>query len=167
MQLPTQTLYQAIPTYTAQYIGAGRRDRIRVGLRHTVALAVGSTFLISLITFFFAQALASGFGIEGPSAAYCVANIRWLSFPILLFALYFPCTGSYQGIGKGMVSTALSTTFLTACLFLAYSLHHIPAIGYRSLFVCKPIAWVFVVTIDYIYYFKGQWENASAISEEG
>lgn len=163
MHLPTQTLYQAIPTYTAQNIGAGKRERIRVGLRHTVMLAVGSTFFISAATFFFAEPLAAAFGIEGLSASYCAENVKWLSFPILLFALYFPCTGLYQGAGKGMVSTALSSTFLSICLLFAYTLQHIPAIGYRSLFICKPMAWVIVTSINYVYYFKGRWEAASAI----
>lgn len=163
MHLPTQTLYQAIPTYTAQNIGAGKRERIRIGLKDTVMLAVGSTFFISAAAFFFAEPLAAVFGIEGLSASYCAENVKWLSFPILLFALYFPCTGLYQGVGKGMVSTALSSTFLSICLLFAYTLQHIPAIGYRSLFICKPMAWVIVASINYIYYFKGRWETASAI----
>ena len=163
MHLPTQTLYQAIPTYTAQNIGAGKRDRIRTGLRHTVMLAVCSTFIISAVTFFFASPIASAFGIDGLSASYCVEHIKWLSFPILLFALYFPCTGLYQGVGKGMVSTALSTTFLSICLLFAYTLQYIPAVGYRSLFICKPMAWVVVASINYIYYFNGRWEKSSAV----
>lgn len=169
MQLPTQTLYQAIPTYASQNIGAGKRERVRKGLRHTVILAVGSTLIVSVVTFFYAAPIAAAFGIKGLSASYCAANIRWLSFPILLFALYFPCTGLYQGVGKGMVSTTLSSTFLTVCLLFAYTLQYIPTIQYRSLFICKPMAWVIVATINYIYYFKGQWETSSAIeiNEEG
>ena len=159
MQLPTQTLYQAIPTYTAQNIGAGKRERIRTGLKHTVIMAVLSTLAISTITFFFATPIASAFGISGLSAEYCTSNIKWLSFPILLFALYFPCTGLYQGMGKGFVSTALSTSFLTVCLLLAYTLQYIPAVGYRAIFICKPIAWVLISALNYVYYFTGRWER--------
>lgn len=127
-----QTLYQAIPTYTAQNIGVGKRDRIRTGLRHTVMLAVCSTFIISAVTFFFASPIASAFGIEGLSASYCVEHIKWLSFPILLFA---------------------------------YTLQYIPAVGYRSLFICKPMAWVVVASINYIYYFNSRWEKSSAVGK--
>lgn len=169
MHLPTSTLYQALPTYTAQNIGAKKRERIRIGLRHTVILAVGSTLIISVVTFFFAAPLAASFGIEGLSASYCAENIKWLSFPILLFALYFPCTGLYQGVGKGMISTALSSAFLTICLIFAYTLQYIPAIGYRSLFICKPMSWAIISAVNYMYYFKGKWETASAIkmNQEG
>lgn len=166
MQLPTQTLYQAIPTYTAQNIGAGKKERIRTGTKHTVIMAVLATLLISIVTFFFASPIAHSFGISGLSAEYCTANIRWLSFPMLLFALYFPCTGLYQGMGKGMVSTALSSSFLTVCLILAYALQYISSIGYRSLFICKPIAWVIIASINYVYYFKGKWENAYHVNTD-
>lgn len=164
MQLPTQTLYQAIPTYTAQNLGAKKENRIRIGLRHTVIMAVLSTLIISIATFFFAESITGSFGISGLSAQYCAENIKWLSFPILLFALYFPCTGLYQGMGKGMVSTIMSTTFLSVCLFLAYTMQYIPAIGFRAIFICKPIAWVIVATVNYIYYFRGKWMRGNFIS---
>ncbi|MDO4163485.1 MAG: MATE family efflux transporter [Bacteroides sp.] len=163
MHLPTTTLYQALPTYTAQNIGAGRRERIRSGLNHTVVMSMVGTFIISVIAFFWAQPIATSFGISGLSAEYCTAHTRWLSFPILMFALYFPYTGLYQGVGKGMVATVMSSTFLTICLMFAYTLQYIPEVGYRSLFVCKPLAWLFMVAINYVYYFKGGWQNSKAV----
>lgn len=163
MHLPTTTLYQAIPTYTAQNIGAGKRERIRKGLNHTVMMALIGTLVISLVTFFFAEPIAASFGISGLSARYCISHIHWLSFPILMFALYFPYTGLYQGVGKGMVATVMSGTFLIICLLFAYTLRYIPEVGYRSLFVCKPLAWICMVVINYIYYFKGSWKSSKAV----
>lgn len=163
MHLPTTTLYQAIPTYTAQNIGAGKRERIRKGLNHTVVMALIGTLVISLVTFFFAEPIAASFGISGLSARYCISHIHWLSFPILMFALYFPYTGLYQGVGKGMAATVMSGTFLIICLLFAYTLRYIPEVGYRSLFVCKPLAWICMVVINYIYYFKGSWKSSKAV----
>jgi len=162
MHLPTSTLYQAIPTYTAQNLGAEKPQRIRAGLRHTVIMAVIFTLAVSIAVFALAPEIASSFGISGLSAQYCISHVRCLAFPILLFAVYFPCTGLYQGMGKGMVSTALSTGFLACCLMFAYLLRYIPAIGYRSLFICKPLAWVIITTVNYIYYFSGKWEKPQA-----
>lgn len=163
MHLPAQTLYQAIPTYTAQNIGAGKQERIRRGINHTVVMSMIGTLAISVTTFFYADTIATTFGIGGISAEYCATHIRWLSFPILMFALYFPYTGLYQGVGKGMVATAMSSTFLAICLVFAYTLQYVPAIGYRSLFICKPIAWVFMVVINFLYYFKGGWRVSQAV----
>lgn len=151
MQLPTSTIYQAMSTYASQNLGAKKRERIIPGLRQGVIMAVISTLAISIAPFALAPIIAGSFGIAGDSLQYCVEHIRWLSFPILLFALYFPCTGLYQGVGKGMVSTLLSTSFLLICLAFAFFLQMIPEIGYRSLFVCKPISWVIVSLINYVY----------------
>lgn len=163
MHLPTTALYQSIPTYTAQNIGANHKERIRIGLRHTVIMAMISTLFISIVTFFGTPMIVNSFSISGLSAQYCVANIRWLSFPILLFAIYFPCTGLYQGMGKGMIATASSVAFLTVCLILAYTLQYIPAIGYQSIFISKPISWVIIATLNYIYYFSGKWKKGTIL----
>lgn len=159
MHLPTNTLNQAMATYTAQNVGAGNQSRIRAGLRQTVAMACGITFVLSIVTFFFAESIAAAFGISGTAARFCAAHIRCLSFPFLLFALYYPCTGLYQGVGKGFVSTALSTAFLALCLLFGYALQYIPAVGMASVWICKPITWVIIVPINYLYYWKGNWQK--------
>ncbi len=164
MHLPTNTLNQAIPTYTAQNIGAKKPERLRQGLRHTVIMAMSFTAVLSVLSFAFAPQIAGGFGISGVSAEYCTMHIRCLAFPFLIFAWYFPCTGMYQGAGKGMAATAMSTTFLALCLTFGYGLQYIPAIGHASLWICKPLAWMIVAPINYIYYFKGNWKNAKIIN---
>ena len=58
-----------------------------------------------------------------------------------------------------MVSTTFSSSFLVVCLILAYALQYIPAVDYRALFICKPISWAIIASINYIYYFKGKWET--------
>ena len=70
MHLPTSTLYQAIPTYTAQNLGAEKPQRIRAGLRHTVIMAVIFTLAVSIAVFVLAPEIASSFGISGLSAQY-------------------------------------------------------------------------------------------------
>ncbi len=163
MHLPTNTLNQAIPTYTAQNIGAKKPERLSIGLRHTVIMAMSFTAILSVLSFTFAPQIAGSFGISGTSAYYCTMHIRCLAFPFLIFAFYFPCTGMYQGARKGMAATAMSTTFLALCLTFGYGLQYVPSIGKASLWICKPLAWMIVAPINYIYYFKGNWRNVKTI----
>lgn len=165
MHLPTNTLNQAISTYTAQSIGAKKPERIGIGLKHTIIMTTGITLVCSIISFWFASPIAAFFGIGGQAADYCVRHIRTLAFPFLLFAVYFPCTGLYQGVGKGMASTMLSTAFLVLCLSFGYGLQYVPAIGHTSLFICKPFAWLIIVPVNYWYYFRGTWRNAGIITK--
>lgn len=161
MHLPTSTLNQAIATYAAQNKGAGKSERIRQGLRHTVIMACLLTGLLSVASFLFAEQIASGFGISGESAAYCVRHIRIMAFPFLLFSWYFPCTGMYQGVGKGSAATAMSTTFLIICLCIGYGGSRF--LGETALFIAKPLAWVCMIPINYTYYFRGSWKDTKIL----
>lgn len=165
MHLPTNTLNQAISTYTAQNIGAKKPERISLGLKHTIIMTTGITPICSILSFTFAEPIAAFFGISGQATQYCVQHVRTLAFPFLLFAFYFPCTGLYQGAGKGMAATMMSSAFLVLCLSFGYGLQYAPAIGHNSLFICKPLAWMILVPFNYWYYFRGTWRNAKIITK--
>lgn len=76
MNLPASALYQALPTYTAQNMGAGKPKRIRAGLRHAVAMSLLITFILLSAAFACAPFLAESFGVSGLSARYCAEHIR-------------------------------------------------------------------------------------------
>lgn len=166
MHLPTNTMNQAISTYAAQNKGAGKIDRIEKGLKQAIMVAMAVTGILSIGSFLLAPQIVAAFGISGQSAVYCTKHIRILAFPFLLFALYFPCTGMYQGVGKGSSATAMSSTFLAICLVLGYTLRYVPAIGEMSLMICKPITWMLMIPINYSYYFKGTWKKANIINRK-
>lgn len=163
MHLPTNVMNQGISTFAAQNKGAGKTDRIQKGLKQSIIVATIATGTLSLLSFLLAPRITAAFGISGQSAIYCTQHIRILAFPFMLFSLYFPCTGMYQGVGKGSSATAMSTTFLYICLILGYSLCRIPAIGEKSLMICKPVTWLLMQPINYVYYFRGTWKNAKVI----
>lgn len=165
MHLPTNTMNQAISTYAAQNKGAGRTERISIGLKQAILIAMAVTGVLSVGSFFLAPQIVAAFGISGQSAVYCMKHIRILAFPFLLFALYFPCTGMYQGVGKGSSATAMSSTFLVICLLLGYTLRYVPAIGEMSLMICKPVTWMIMIPINYTYYFKGKWKDVDIIGK--
>lgn len=76
MNLPASALYQTLPTYTAQNMGAGKPERIRAGLRHAVAMSLMITFILLPAAFACAPFLAESFGVSGLSARYCAEHIR-------------------------------------------------------------------------------------------
>lgn len=166
MNLPASALYQALPTYTAQNMGAGKPERIQAGLRHAVAMSLMITFILLSAAFACAPFLAESFGVSGLSARYCAEHIRWFSFPPLFFALYFPCLGLYQGAGKGMAAAALSVSYLSVCLLLAYGLRQVLAAGYRALFWRQPISWALIAAVNYLYYFKGNWRGVKLTAKK-
>ena len=122
MHLPAQTLTQAMATYSAQNKGAEQPERIEKGMRQSICMVALFTIPLSLFSFFFAEQIALFFGISGASVAYCIRHMQILSFGFLLFAIYYPYMGLYQGVGKGYISTVNSSVFLVIALATGYGL---------------------------------------------
>jgi len=153
IQLPTSTLTTTLATYSAQNKGAGKAHRIREGLITGIALSVGLTLLLSAAGFFFADQIAAFFKISGLAAEYCVTNIHTYAFAMLSFAAYFPATGYYQGNGKAYLSAISSVAYLCLSLLIGYAFRSV--IGVRVLYISKPITWVVIGILNFMYLLLG------------
>lgn len=65
-----------------------------------------------------------------------------------------------------MAAAALSVSYLSVCLLLAYGLRQVPAVGYRALFWRQPISWALIAAVNYLYYFKGNWRGVKLTAKK-
>lgn len=163
MRVPTLALQSTMATYTGQNIGAQRIDRIEKGLRQTLVMALIATAAISLLAFLFPVQIINLFGLEGPSIAYCVPHIRAVSFGHLIFALYFPCLGIFQGVGQGGYATIVSTMALGCRVLFTYTLVLAPLIGPAAIWWSQPLGWIIAGVVCYTHYFRGTWKTKSIV----
>lgn len=157
--VPTQALQSTLATYSGQNWGAGNIKRIIEGLKQTIMMACLFSAVICLITFIFAEPLVRVFGIDGEAVQYCVRHVHVACFAIMLFSLYFPCLGIYQGVGKGYFATIIATTVLCSRIVLAYCMSSVSWIDEAALWWCEPISYMIVIIINYVYYFRGSWKQ--------
>ena len=152
--MPVQDFGNAFSTFIAQNSGAGKRDRIRAGLKSAVAAAFIFCIVISAAVFFLGGRLmllfvqpweteiiaigAQYLQIEG--ACYCGIGC--------LFLLY----GLYRGLGKPGVSVVLTVISLGTRVALAYLLAPIPAIGLLGIWWAIPIGWFLADAVGLLYY---------------
>ena len=152
--MPVQDFGNAFSTFIAQNSGAGKRDRIRAGLKSAVAAAFIFCIVISAAVFFLGGRLmllfvqpweteiiaigAQYLQIEG--ACYCGIGC--------LFLLY----GLYRGLGKPGVSVVLTVISLGTRVALAYLLAPIPAIGLLGIWWAIPIGWFLADAAGLLYY---------------
>lgn len=141
--MPLQDFGNAFSTFIAQNYGAGRKDRIRKGIRSAAltsvlfALAVSAIVVICakplLLIFVHAQEtqiLEVGMSyLRVVGAFYCGIGI--------LFLLY----GLYRAINRPAVSLVLTIISLGTRVVLAYLLSAIPAIGVTGIWWAVPIGW--------------------------
>lgn len=152
--MPVQDFGNAFSTFIAQNYGAGKKDRIRAGIRSAVTVSVLFCLFISAAVCIFAKPLLLIFvqphetqilrvgmeylRIEG--AFYCGIGC--------LFLLY----GLYRAVRRPGMSVVLTVISLGTRVVLAYVLSAVPSIGVRGIWVAVPIGWFLADLTGIIYY---------------
>lgn len=150
--MPVQDFGNAFSTFVAQNYGAGKRDRIRAGVKWAAAcvvlfcLAVGGAVCLlapRLLAFFAgaeaAEVIAIGTGylrIEGS----CYLGIG------VLFLLY----GYFRAVNRPAVSLVLTICSLGTRVALAYALSALPALGVTGIWLSILIGWFFADTVGIV-----------------
>lgn len=152
--MPVQDFGNAFSTFIAQNFGAGRRDRIRRGIRSAVIVTTLFALLVSALVFVFSPWLMSLF--VSPAETEIIAiGVQYLriegSFYVgigYLFLLY----GFYRAVAMPSMSVVLTVVSLGTRVLLAYVLAGIPAIGYTGIWWSVPIGWALADAAGVWYY---------------
>jgi len=141
--MPAQEFGNAFSLFISQNHGAGKQDRVRLGMKSALGISMAFCAAVSLLIFAAApwlmllfirpeetEIIAVGVGylrIEG--AFYCGIGI--------LFLLY----GYYRGINRPEMSLVLTVISLGTRVLLAYVLAPIPQIGVIGIWSAIPMGW--------------------------
>ena len=152
---PVQEFGNAFSTFVAQNFGAGKKDRIRSGVRSAVAVAVLFSVFVSAMVFIFARQLMLVF-VRPEEAEIIDAGVRYLriegSFYVgigLLFLLY----GYYRAIRRPGMSVVLTVLSLGTRVGLSYWLASAPGIGETGIWWSIPIGWALADIVGIACYF--------------
>lgn len=157
MLMPAIAFQVTMATYTGQNIGAGKRVRVLQGNRQTLGLSVGITLLLSFAAFFFTQPIIGLFSLTEEALGYCTQHLQAMAFSLLIFAVYFPVMGVFQGIGSGFCATLVSTVALGGRVLFTYGLPYLfPSVSYASLWWGQICGWILAAILTYLIYFIGK-----------
>lgn len=141
--MPVQDFGNAFSSFIAQNNGAGKKDRIRAGLKGAVLVSLVFCLVISAVIWTFARPLMLLFVKPGETAVIA-EGIRYLRIEGAfycgigcLFLLY----GFYRAMGKPGMSVILTVISLGARVSLAYILSAVPALGVAGIWWSVPIGW--------------------------
>lgn len=154
--MPAQEYANAFSTFIAQNAGAGRKERIRKGIRYAVTTVICYCSLASLILRFLAKPLMLVF-ISADEAAIVAEGVRCLHTigPFYcgigcLFLFY----GLYRALGKPAMSVVLTVISLGTRVALSYTISAIPEIGVAGIWWSIPIGWGLADLTGILYYTK-------------
>ena len=160
--MPITSFANAATTFVGQNIGAGRMDRVKVGVRSAIIMSVAVSIVIAAILFPLGEFFMSLFN-QSPDviASGCEYLYRILPFYWML-SITFILNGSLRGAGSSVVPmiSAIISLWLArvpAAYILAYFL------GQNDIFWCFAIGWVPGILISGGYFLSGKWKNKSII----
>lgn len=152
--MPVQDFGNAFSTFIAQNYGAGKKDRIRAGIRSAVMVSVAFCIMISLVVCIFARPLMLIF-VQPQETQILAVGVQYLRIEGTfycgigcLFLLY----GLYRAVRRPGMSVVLTVISLGTRVVLAYILSAIPAIGVVGIWAAVPIGWVLADLVGFLYY---------------
>lgn len=155
--MPVQDFGNAFSTFIAQNYGAGKKERIRTGIKGAILISALFCVAASFGIWIFARQLMLLFMKEGQTAIIA-EGIRYLHIEGAfycgigcLFLLY----GLYRALGKPGMSVVLTVLSLGTRVILAYVLSSVPEFGVAGIWWSVPIGWFLAdaVGIFYLLYY--------------
>lgn len=154
---PVQDFGNAFSTYVAQNFGAGKRERIRTGMRDAVLGAFVFCAVISILVVGFAKPLMSLF-LDESSADAVLVGVDYLHIEASFYfgiGLLFLFYGYFRAMNKPGISVILTVISLGMRVLLAYVLSSIEAIGVTGIWMSVPIGWILADTAGVYFYRRG------------
>ena len=142
--MPVQDFGNAFSTFIAQNYGAGKKDRIRRGMRSAAFTATVFSVAVGLLVCLFARPLMELF-VESSRTDIIAIGVGYLRIEACFYfgiGLLFLFYGYYRAISRPGVSVVLTVISLGTRVALAYLLSAIPQIGVTGIWVSIPIGWI-------------------------
>ena len=149
--LPVTAFSMAMSTFISQNIGAGKKDRVRQGMRFGIVSCVLICEAIGLIAFLFTPTLVSAFNRDPDVIAYGVLRGRICALFYCLLGFSHVCSAVFRGLGKPIVPMVVM--LVCWCAVRVLVLFTIGQVYHNILLVCwiYPITWSLSTITDLIY----------------
>ena len=148
---------QALTTFAGQNYGAGKYDRLKQGVRVSMAMTAGFTVVISAVMVLLARPILSFFTPDPDVLEIGVGMVQFLAPCYITYILVELLPGAIRGAGKSMVPMLISV-FGVCGLRLLWLFTAVPA--YHTIEMVEasyPITWVVTSVSIFIYYRFGHW----------
>ena len=157
--VPMISTGNAVSTFTAQNMGAGKPERVRKGYRAACAIAGGFALLICLILLFFDRQIIGTFMDTSSGAVAYATGTGYLSF--ICIGLKAVTDGVLRGAGDVVVFTLANLVNLGIRVSGAFLLS--PVLGVAAVWYAIPAGWTVNYLISLCRYLTGKWSKKNLI----
>lgn len=157
----------AVSTFTAQNLGAGKPERVKKGyfaaVRMVACFAIGICIILSL----FHEGIIQLFlEVGSEQAAFETGNayLSFIAFFFIFIGLKAITDGVLRGAGDVVVFTLANLVNLGIRVAAAFSLA--PLIGVQAVWFAVPMGWASNYLISFIRYLSDRWSEKKLIKSE-
>jgi putative MATE family efflux protein len=163
--VPMLALGNAMSTYTAQNIGAGKKDRVKVGYRYCYLMAGVFAVIICVIMETWGDLFVRSFLNEGSADTAFQTGMSYVRF-ISFFYICIGCKATTDGLLRGAGDVVVFTVANLVNLAIRVSVAAVfaPIIGVQAVWFAVPMGWTANYIISFLRYLTGKWERIRLIS---
>ena len=164
--VPMAAMGNVISSYTAQNLGAGRKDRVVEGYHTGYRIVFAFAVILCVILELFYRPLIELFrGDEGTGMAVStgVSYLRFIGWFFVLIGLKMITDGLLRGAGDMKMFTVANLVNLSIRVVLAVTLA--PRIGIEMVWYAVPIGWLANYLISFAEYRTGKWKRIRNVKE--
>lgn len=170
--MPNFSFGSAMTTYTGQNIGAKKMDRVEVGTKQGLIIAVGTSILITSLILIFGRHLVMFFTDTTELVDFSVRMMRVLAVGYVAMAITQSLLGVMRGAGDTM--TPMWVSLINVVIIrvpVAYSIAYLtrsdayPTGRPESTFISLLVSWTIGSMITTFFYKKGSWRNKGLVNE--
>lgn len=148
------TFGNGVSSFTAQNVGANKKDRIRQGMKYGSIMAIVTGCVFAVAYFGFNEQLLSLF-MEGDKSTQAIkAGAEFLKIVSLFYCfigIKLVGDGVLRGMGRMKLFMVATFTDLILRVILSYILSSF--IGYIGIWISWPIGWTVATVLSIVFYF--------------
>lgn len=162
--MPMLNVGNAVSSFTAQNIGAGKPERVRRGIRTAILLTVVIGGLTTFVLWLFGAQFVGLFVDTASNADVIRAGVEYLTVVSVFYAVMgVMCdfNGALRGAGDMRVFMASTLLNFVTRVTMAYLLAAV--MGEAAIWWSIPMGWIVGLLISGIRFFTGGWKNKSIV----
>ncbi len=157
----------AMSTFTAQNLGAGRPERVRQGYRAAYGIIIGFGVLLIAVSQRFYAPILSAFVEQGESAVAFETGTAYFRF-IGFFFSFLGFKAITDGIlrGAGDIQVYMLANLINLAIRVAVAQLCSPIWGIELIWYAVPMGWAANYLISYLWYRTGNWKRRNLLKNE-
>lgn len=155
----------AVSTFTAQNLGAGKTERIRKGYRASYGIIISFGVLLILISQLFYRPIVSAFVNESTSPVAFQTGTAYFRFVGIFFSfLGFKATTDGVLRGAGDMKVYMIANLVNLGIRVAVAQLCSPIWGISMVWYAVPMGWCMNYLISWCWYRTGRWKKKSLVA---